>query len=132
MNEMFEGDLLTMLLGLGVLVLVITTTIMLIEFLPSSRPRKRPSPRALSVGAAQVVADARARASAHSGVLGMGSPVTGQIIDLSDGRWADRQMSVDEANALAAHFAETDPQRVAEVISQWIRADLNREPEGKR
>jgi hypothetical protein len=128
---MFGGDLLTMLLGLGVLVLVITTTIMLIEFLPSSRPRRRPAQRALSVGAAQAVADARARAAAASGVLGIGPPVTGQIIDLPDGRWADRQMSVDEASALAAHFAETDPQRVAEVISQWIRADSNWEPEGQ-
>jgi hypothetical protein len=131
---MFGSDLLSLLLGLGVLVLIITTTIMLVEFLPASRPRprRRPSQRALSVGAAQAVAEARARASAHSGVLGMGAPVTGQIIDLSDGRWTDRQMSADEATALAAHFAETDPQRVAEVISQWIRADLNREPEGNQ
>ena len=43
----------------------------------------------------------------------------------------DRQMSVDEANALAAHFAETDPQRVAEVISQWIRADSTEEPQAQ-
>jgi hypothetical protein len=129
---MFGSDVMTMVLGLGVLVLIITTTIMLVEFLPASRTRRRPSPRGLSVGAAQVVADARARASAASGVLGMGSPVTGQIIDLPDGRWADRQMSVDEASALATHFAETDPHRVAEVINQWIRADVNREPEGNR
>lgn len=130
---MFDVDLLTIILGLGVLVLVVTTTIMLIEFLPASRQRqrRRPSPRALSAGAAQAVADARARASAASVVLGISSPVSGQIIDLSDDRWLDRQMSVDEANAIAAHFAETDPQRVAEVISQWIRADVRAEPEAR-
>ena len=130
MIAMYGLDLLTMLLGLGVLVLVVTTTIMLLEFLPGARPRRRGGPRALSAGAAQAVADARARASAASVTLGMGTPVTGQIIDLSDSRWTDRQMSADEANALAAHFAETDPQRVAEVISQWIRADLMKEPPG--
>jgi flagellar biosynthesis/type III secretory pathway M-ring protein FliF/YscJ len=127
---MYGLDPLTLLLGLGVLVLVVTTTIMLLEFLPAARPRRRSSPRALSAGAAQAVAEARARASAASVTLGMGPPVTGQIIDLSDSRWTDRQMSADEANALAAHFAETDPQRVAEVISQWIRADLMKEPPG--
>jgi Na+-transporting methylmalonyl-CoA/oxaloacetate decarboxylase gamma subunit len=128
---MFDAGLLTMMLGLGVLVLVVTTTIMLVEFLPGSRQRQRPrpDPRALSAGAAQAVADARARASLASGELRIATPVTGQIIDLSDGRWTDRQMSVDEANAIATHFAETDPQRVAEVISQWIRADLTEEPD---
>jgi flagellar biosynthesis/type III secretory pathway M-ring protein FliF/YscJ len=127
---MYGVDLLTILLGLGVLVLVITTTIMLLEFLPAARPRRRSGPRALSAGAAQAVAEARARASAASVTLGIGTPVAGQIIDLSDSRWMDRQMSADEANAIAAHFAETDPQRVAEVISQWIRADSMREAPG--
>lgn len=121
-------DVLTMLLGLGVMVLVVTTTIMLLEFLPASRPRRRPA-RPVSAGAAQAVADARARASRATVALGIGSPVPGQIIDLTDGRWADRQMSVDEASAIAAHFAETDPQRVAEVISQWIRADSMGDPD---
>jgi hypothetical protein len=128
---MLDADLLTTLLGLGVLVLVVTTTIMLVEFLPASRQRRRPSQRALSAGAAQAVAHARARAAAASVELGMGAPVTGQIIDVTDGRWTDRQMSVDEADALAAYFAETDPQRVAEVISKWIRADLSREAEAR-
>lgn len=134
MIAMVGVDPLTSLLGLGVLVLVVTTTIMMVEFLPASkqRQRRRPAQRALSAGAAQAVADARARASAASFGLNMAPPVSGQIIDLSDNRWLDRQMSVDEANALAAHFAETDPQRVAEVISQWIRADMTEEPEGRR
>lgn len=133
MIAMFDVDLLTIMLGLGVLVLVITTSIMMAEFMPSSRQRQRhrSGPRALSAGAAQAVADARARASAASGELRLAAPVTGQIIDLSDGRWLDRQMSVDEANAIATHFAETDPQRVAEVISQWIRADLTEDPDAR-
>jgi hypothetical protein len=130
---MLDADLLTSVLGIGVLVLVITTTIMLVEFLPASRQRqrRRPPQRALSSGAAQAVADARARASVASVKLGIAPPVPGQIIDITDGRFADRQISVDEANAIAAYFAETDPQRVAEVISKWIRADLMREPEAK-
>jgi flagellar biosynthesis/type III secretory pathway M-ring protein FliF/YscJ len=128
---MFAVDLLTMLLGLGVLVLVVTTTIMLVEFLPGSRQRRRPSSRALSAGAVQAVTEARARASAASEVLGIGAPVTGQIIDMSDNRWLDRQMSVDEAKALATQLAETDPQRVAEVISQWIRSDMTADPEAR-
>lgn len=125
---MLGVDVLTMLLGLGVMVLVVTTTIMLLEFLPPARQRRRPT-RSISSGAAQAVADARARAVRANVALGIGPPVTGQIIDLTDRRWMDREISVDEANAIAAHFAETDPQRVAEVISQWIRADSNREPD---
>jgi hypothetical protein len=130
---MLGVDVLSLLLGLGVLVLVVTTTLMLMEFLPGSRSRRGPTSRGssnsgLSAGAAQAVAEARARAAAASVVMGIGAPVTGQIVDLADSRWTDRQMSVDDANALAMHFAETDPQRVAEVINQWIRADSTDEP----
>jgi flagellar biosynthesis/type III secretory pathway M-ring protein FliF/YscJ len=130
---MFDVDLLTTVLGLGVLVLVVTTTIMLLEFLPGARQRqlRHPHQRALSAGAALAVADARARAAAASVELRIATPVSGQIIDLSDDRWQDRQMSVEQATALATHFAETDPQRVAEVISQWIRADLTEEPDAR-
>jgi hypothetical protein len=114
-------------LGLGVLALVVTVTMMLLEYAPGARggskAARRPPPRALSAGAAQAVAEARARAAAASEVLGLPAPVAGQIIDVTDHRWSDRSLSVDEASAIAVHFAENDPQRVAEVISQWIRAD---------
>lgn len=126
---MIAADLLSALLVCGVLVLVVTTTIMIMGFLPAGR---RSSPQnALSPGAAQVVAVARARASAASAELGIGTSrqVPGQVLDISDGRWSDRQMSVEDASALAAHFAETDPQRIAEVISQWIRSDSGSQPD---
>jgi hypothetical protein len=122
------NDLPTVVLGLGVLALAVTATMMLLEVLPSAQQRRTPPrPRALSSGAAQAVAEARARAAAATEVLGLPSPVSGQIIDLSDDPGSDRQMSVDEAAAIAVHYAETDPQRVAEVISQWIRADSTSE-----
>ncbi|MGD9999348.1 MAG: hypothetical protein AB7L17_16730 [Ilumatobacteraceae bacterium] len=127
MISAFEPDLATVVLGLGVLALAVTATMMLLEYLPGSRDDartgRRPPPRALSAGAAQAVAEARARAAAASEVLGLPAPVAGQIVDVTDGRWTDRSLSVDEASAIAVHFAENDPQRVAEVISQWIRSD---------
>ncbi|MBI5087584.1 MAG: hypothetical protein HZB15_01575 [Actinobacteria bacterium] len=123
MISAFEPDLATVVLGLGVLALAVTVTMMLLEYLPATKDDRRPPPRALSVSAAHAVAEARARAAAASEVLGLPAPVPGQIIDVTDGRWTDRSLSVDEASAIAVHFAENDPQRVAEVISQWIRAD---------
>jgi hypothetical protein len=124
------NDLPTVVLGLGVLALAVTATMMLLEVLPSTQQRRTPpQQRSLSSGAAQAVAEARARAAAATEVLGLPSPVSGQIIDLSDDPGSDRQMSTDEAAAIAVHYAETDPQRVAEVISQWIRADsVSEEP----
>jgi hypothetical protein len=123
----FAPDVATVVLGLGVLALVVTVTMMLLEYMPGARggPKvaRPPQPRALSVGAAQAVAEARARAAAASEVLGLPAPVAGQIVDVSDRRLTDRSLSVDEASAIAVHFAENDPQRVAEVISQWIRSD---------
>ncbi|MEK7423651.1 MAG: hypothetical protein AAB131_07390 [Actinomycetota bacterium] len=117
------ADLLTVLLTVGAIALVVCSTIMIIEYLPASRSQGSTEQRKPPSGVAQAVAEARARASAASVVLGLGAPVSGQIIDLADDWFPDRQKSVDDAHAIASHFAETDPQRVAEVITQWIRAD---------
>jgi hypothetical protein len=128
-------DLLTLMLVAGVVVLVISTTAMVMTMTPTARERRRSTPHPLSPSAAHAVALARAAAATHTvddaltaRALGeAGSTPTGQIIDISDGRLTGRgtatEMTVEYAQALAEHVAETDPQFVAEVISQWIRAD---------
>jgi flagellar biosynthesis/type III secretory pathway M-ring protein FliF/YscJ len=126
------ADLLTLLLVVGVVVLIISTTTMALNFTPSARRRRRSS-HPLSPSAAHTLALAQARAATHaaeqttvgaaSGARRPTSFVTGQIIDISDDPIQGREMTVEYAQALAEHVAETDPQFVAEVISQWIRAD---------
>ncbi len=134
---MIAADLLTLLLVVGVVVLIISTTIMAMSFTPSARRRRR-SGHPLSPSAAHTLALAQARAATHAAELTSAgavpdarrptSFVTGQIIDISDDRTQGREMTVEYAQALAEHVAETDPQFVAEVISQWIRADSTDEP----
>jgi flagellar biosynthesis/type III secretory pathway M-ring protein FliF/YscJ len=145
------ADLLTLLLVAGILVLIISTTIMAMNFAPRARRRRRRSGHPLSPTAAHTIALAEARAATHraelatagvapggaAGSLGSGvvagGGVTGQVIDISDGqlqvRGASREVTVEYAQAIAEHIAETDPQRVAEVISQWIRADSTIDPD---
>jgi flagellar biosynthesis/type III secretory pathway M-ring protein FliF/YscJ len=130
------ADLLTTLLVAGIVVLIVSTTIMAMNVAPRARRRRRRSGRELSPTAAHTLALAEARAATHRAELAAAGPrsgpvagggITGQILDISDGlfqvRGASREMTVECAQALAEHVAETDPQRVAEVISQWIRAD---------
>jgi flagellar biosynthesis/type III secretory pathway M-ring protein FliF/YscJ len=124
-------DLLTLLLILGIVVLIISTTIMAMSFTPAARRRRRPH-HPLSPSAAHTLAIAQARAATHAAESPAPvakathrptSSVTGQIIDISDGLVNGRPMSVEYAQAIAEHIADTDPEFVAEVISQWIRAD---------
>jgi hypothetical protein len=137
-----EIDLLTVLLVVGVVVLIVSTTVMTLTTAPARRERRDRRVRrerregaasgALSPSAQHAIALARARAAANSTEAASASvpPLlipAGQIIDISDGPVRDRErarkMTVEDAQALAEHIAETDPQFVAEVISQWIRAD---------
>ncbi len=130
---MIASDLLTLLLVVGTVVLIISTSVMALGFNPAVRRRRRRSNHPLSPSAAHTLALARSRAATHVtepglvvGVLGPRHPtsfITGQIIDISDGPLQGREMTVEYAQALAEHVADTDPQFVAEVISQWIRAD---------
>jgi len=129
---MFGLDFLSLLLVVGVVVLVISTTAMVMTMTPNARQRRRGPSHPLSPSAAHAVALARAAAAMHTAEVALGAPSagqmpTGQIIDISDGhltgRGAAREMTVEYAQALAEHVAETDPQFVAEVINQWIRAD---------
>lgn len=134
---MIALDLLTFVLGTGLLVLVVSTTVMVMGMTsdPRRRRSRRGTPAALTPSAAQAIALARKRADAAraelaaapvgaaAGALGGVRP-TGQIIDLTDDHDSDRERAIDDAIALAVHVAETDPQRIAEVIRAWIRADL--------
>lgn len=124
-------DLLTFTLGGGLLVLVVSTTVIVMGMVTEQRHQRRvrrPAPSALTPSAAQAVALARKRADAAQAELGgvPGVRPTGQIIDVTDGHDPDRDHAVDDAIALALHVAETDPQRIAEVIRAWIRADLSK------
>ena len=129
---MIAADVLSSLLVVGVVVLIVSTTITAMNVAPRTRRRRR-SKHPLSPTAAHTLALAEARAATHRAELATATPVpprqrpsavvTGQIIDISDGRLQGREMSVEHAQAIAEHVAETDPQFVAEVISQWIRAD---------
>ena len=143
---MLAADLLTLLLVAGIVVLIISTTIMAMNVTPWARRRRRRTGRGLSATAAHTLALAEARAATHRAELATagvaagprsgsaaGDGITGQVIDISDGlfqvRGASREMTVEYAQAIAEHVAETDPQRVAEVISQWIRADSTIDPD---
>lgn len=130
---MYGFDIFTLMLVVGVVVLVISTLAMVMT--STARERRRSTPHPLSPSAAHALALARAAAAAHTvddaliaRALGeAASTPTGQIIDISDGRLTGRgtatEITVEYAQALAEHVAGTDPQFVAEVISQWIRAD---------
>lgn len=140
---MIAADALSLLLGAGVVVLVVSTVVMAAGY-TTTRPGRRRTRRGrrghpLTPSAAQTLEVARARAALHQADQRRQIPAataatspstsaarplpTGQIIDISDGRRQGRTMSVEYAQAIAEHVAENDPHRVAEVINQWIRAD---------
>ena len=50
----------------------------------------------------------------------------GQSTTRSDGDGSDRDVATAQARAIAFHIAETDPQRMAEVIRTWIQQDGDR------
>jgi hypothetical protein len=55
----------------------------------------------------------------------------GQAADRADGDDSDRDGVTAQARAIAFHIAETDPQRMAEVIRTWIRQDKARAEEAR-
>jgi hypothetical protein len=132
-------DPFSILLVVGVVVLAITTSVMARGLGPIglSRGRKDRGDRANrrrqtapNPSTELALRGARERAARHHADSIAAAPAlapTGQIIDLPDGRSRhDRDMTPQDAREFAVHMAETDPERVAEVISQWIRADSTR------
>ena len=132
---MVAADLLTTLLVAGVVVLVVSSAIMGMGVSTSvkisRRRRQRKARPTAAPSAAKTLELAKARAAANEAEALRALAAApqrvaipaGQVIDISDGRQGGREMSVEYAHALARHLADTDPQRVAEVVNQWIRAD---------
>jgi flagellar biosynthesis/type III secretory pathway M-ring protein FliF/YscJ len=56
----------------------------------------------------------------------------GQASADGDGRVQEAGVTREEADAIVAHFAEHDPSRIAEVITQWIRSDEGHRFDGSR
>jgi hypothetical protein len=133
---MIAIDLVTTALIAGVTLLVVTTSLMATQFLPA---RRRPAP---TPTVRRALPDAKARASIARGelppakVIRVEPDVTllaaGQIERIRHGLEQGRPMSPDDAGLLARFFAETDPEVVAEVITQWIREDMANDPDAAR
>jgi hypothetical protein len=51
-------------------------------------------------------------------------PAGGQPAPRADGDGSERDVVTAQSRAIAFHIAETDPQRMAEVIRTWIRQDV--------
>ncbi len=187
----FTFDLLTVVLMAGVIAMVVSTTLMVVDMMPSRRRGQRgeaaePTGRRLSPAAARLVAQARERAALNSAdpavitsqlgldaptrpspgdemtllvppsapgtiVLPPGSvsmaprptepqlalpagpspeaidlrvpPVVGPVIDVPFVPTANDRLSFYEASNLAQHLALNDPDRIVDVIKQWLQND---------
>lgn len=129
-------DFWTLLLAAGVLAMFATTVYMI----SGSASKKAAKPEALSplrVATANAVrerAAAAARAKAAAAARDRVHELTdvrevpaGQTERGADGQQPQPAVSPEEAEAILAHYAEHDPNRLAEVIIQWIRSDVNNE-----
>jgi hypothetical protein len=187
-------DLLTIVLMGGVIAMIVSTTLMVIDMMPGRRGSVRPSAweprvRRLSPGAARLIAQARERAALASadpgllaGQLGLDGiergrpvqqlsvdpytveaivlppgavtmaphpthepialppgpiievplvparptvgPVGGPVIDVPMVPAPGEKLSFYEASSLASHLASNDPDRIVDVIQQWLRSDV--------
>ena len=192
----FTFDLLTIVLMGGVIAMIVSTTLMVIDMMPGRRvgtrlPGRDALARRLSPGAARLIAQARERAALASADPGLiasqlgldgidraeaggairvvaadvfpAEPIVlppgavtiaphphhepialppGPVIEVplaherhDQGRWAGpvidvpvapvpgERLSFYEASSLASHLAHNDPERIVEVIQQWLRND---------
>jgi hypothetical protein len=187
-------DLLTIVLMGGVIAMIVSTTLMVIDMMPGRRgavrpPAWEPRVRRLSPGAARLIAQARERAalaSADPGLIAsqlgldgiervvpvqqlpvdpytadaivlppgsvtmaphpaheplalpagpiievpqgsvrpMGGPVGGPVIEVPMVPAPGEKLSFYEASSLASHLASNDPDRIVDVIQQWLRSDV--------
>jgi hypothetical protein len=187
-------DLLTIVLMGGVIAMIVSTTLMVIDMMPGRRGGVRnsawePRVRRLSPGAARLIAQARERAalaSADPGLIAsqlgldgiervvpvqqlpvdpytvdaivlppgavtmaphpahepialppgpiievpqgsvrpMGGPVGGPVIEVPMVPAPGEKLSFHEASSLASHLASNDPDRIVDVIQQWLRSDV--------
>jgi hypothetical protein len=187
-------DLLTIVLMGGVIAMIVSTTLMVIDMMPGRRGGVRnaawePRVRRLSPGAARLIAQARERAALASAdpsliasqlgldglepvvpvqhlsvdpysvdtiVLPPGAvtlaphpvheplalpagpvievprapgrptamPAGGPVIDVPMVPTPGEKLSYYEASTLASHLASNDPDRIVDVIQQWLRSDV--------
>lgn len=130
-------DFWSLLLTVGVLAMFVTTVFMILGLNGKKVAKVAPiSPlRVASANAARERASASAKAKAAAAARARGMRLTdvrdvpaGQVAGVGD-RPTPQQPAVspEEAEAIIAHYAENDPNRLAEVIIQWIKSDVQHE-----
>ena len=134
---MIAADFWTLVLGVGILAMFVTTVAMILGLTPGKKvARTEPiAPlRVATANAARERASAAARAKAAAAARERGLHLTdvrevpsGQNGADKDGRATEPAVSPEEAEAIIAHYAENDPNRLAEVIIQWIKSDVKNE-----
>ena len=131
---MIAADFWTLLLGVGILAMFLTTVAMILGFTPGKKAA-RPEPlaplRVATANAARERASAAARTKAAAAAREHGLHLTdvreapaGQTGPDGDDHRTDAAVTPEEAEAIIAHYAENDPNRLAEVIIQWIKSDV--------
>lgn len=147
----FLGDVWSVLLAIGLTGTFVTMLFLITGWTPGRRTPQRPAAPTTSVpwrvstaDAARERAAAIARAKAELAGRERGRHLTdvrtveatvagegaaGQDPGREDGPVVpqDPAVTAAEASAIIAHFAEKDPTLVAEVITQWIKADVKHE-----
>ncbi len=139
-------DVWSALLAVGLVATFVTTVSLILGWTPGRRTARRPQPPTTSVPWRVSTADSAreraasiARAKAEAAGRTRGIELT-EVRELPAGHAAaagqdvaDRNdpeephegaVSSEEATAIMHHVAEHDPLRIAEVMTQWIRADL--------
>ena len=132
------GDFWTVLLAAGILAMFVTTIAMIVGLTPGKKAAKSEQMSPLRVATANATrerAAAAARAKAAAAARERGLHLTDvQVVPAGhgaadgDGRQPEEPaVSPEQAEAIIAHYAENDPNRLAEVIIQWIRSDVDNE-----
>ncbi len=143
-------DVWSALLAVGLVATFVTTVSLIIGWTPSRRAARRPQPPATTTvpwristadsarERAATIARARAEAAGRERRLeltdvreitvGAGEAAGQPPVQRDDSDEPhDRAVSTEEARAIVDHVAEHDPLLIAEVMTQWIRADLQHE-----
>lgn len=147
----FLGDVWSVLLAIGLAGTFVTTVFLVTGWTPGRRPQRAATPATTSIPwkvstpdaareRAAAIARAKAELAGHDRALhltdvrevepaALGAGAAGQTGRGGDGQGAPQEPAVTtaEATAIIAHFAEHDPTLVAEVITQWIKADVKHE-----
>lgn len=140
-------DVWSALLAIGLVVTFVTTVSLIIGWTPARRSARRPQPpatttvpwristadsareRAATIARVKAEAAGRERRVVLTDVreitAGDGEAAGHPPADADDpGEPHDRAVSSEEAAAIVNHVAQHDPLLIAEVMTQWIRADL--------